>query len=70
MSTRYFAPNSGQVMAIMNVIKTIIMSVMIFIASFVYTQKGFRWYFGFQIVANVLGQLMVLTKFDFEIKED
>ncbi len=57
-------------MAILNVIKTISMSVMIFMASFVSTQLGFRWYFGLQIVANVFGQLMVLTKFDFEIKDD
>jgi len=70
MATRYFAPHSGQVMAILNVIKTISMSLMIFLASFVSTKEGFRWYFVFQIALNVLGQLIVLSMFDFTTEED
>ena len=70
IASSYFAPNSGQVCAILNVIKTISISLMIFVASFVSSKEGFRWFFGFQIVVNVIGQLVLLTKFDFKLKEE
>jgi hypothetical protein len=65
LASNYFK-YPGQVMAILNIIKTFSMSIIMFLASFIATKEAFRWYFLIQIVINVASQLYVLFNFNFE----
>jgi hypothetical protein len=51
--TNYFK-YPGQVFAILNIIKTLIMSLIIFAASLITTKESFRWYYLFTLTANVV----------------
>ncbi len=60
--------HSAQVYAILNIIKTLLMSAIVFVGSSIVTKEDFRMYFGFCLIAHIATQVTVMTKFDFTKK--